>query len=176
MKRYFKEINGKKVYKTRQQIVVNKDGFNVYNPTEEMILADGWTELVTPEPSEEELFNRALNHKKEDIKRHDSSSEVNEFTVQGQPVWLDKQTRTGLMLRFQSEQAMGMTETSLWYEGMQFPLHIDMAIQMLYAIEIYASKCYDNTALHLSNVSKLSSIEEIENYDYRTGYPDKLMF
>ena len=176
MKRYTKTIGKKQVIKPANKIIINKDGMNTFNPTEEMILSDGWVEYTTPEPSEEELFNRALNHKKEDIKRYDSSSEVNEFTVQGQPVWLDKQTRTGLMLRFQSEQAMGLTETTLWYEDMQFPLQIDMAIQMLYAIEIYASKCYDNTALHLSNVSKLTSIEEIENYDYRTGYPDKLMF
>ena len=29
---------------------MNKDGFNIYNPTEEQILADGWVEYVAPEP------------------------------------------------------------------------------------------------------------------------------
>ena len=60
MKKYFKEINGKTVYRTRQQIVITKDGMNTYNPTEEMILNDGWTEYVpvVEEPTEEELLNR----------------------------------------------------------------------------------------------------------------------
>ena len=50
MERYIK--NGQ--IKTRKQIVICKDGMNTYNPTEEMILADGWVEYVPPtiEPSE----------------------------------------------------------------------------------------------------------------------------
>lgn len=47
---------------------------------------------------------------------------------------------------------------------------------MLYAIEIYASACYDNTQYHLSEVSKLETIEEIDAYDYTSGYPEKLQF
>lgn len=46
MKRYTKD--GQIKYANR--IVVNKDGFNIYNPTEEQILADGWVEYVAPEP------------------------------------------------------------------------------------------------------------------------------
>ena len=50
------------------------------------------------------------------------------------------------------------------------------AMQMLYAIEVYASACYDNTQRHLSEVEKLETIEEVEAYNYRTGYPEKLRF
>jgi hypothetical protein len=46
MKKYTKEINGKTVIKTRQQIVISKNGMSTYNPTEEMILADGWVEYI----------------------------------------------------------------------------------------------------------------------------------
>lgn len=42
MKKYMKLIDGKTVIKTRHQIVVSKNGRNFFNPTEEMILADGW--------------------------------------------------------------------------------------------------------------------------------------
>lgn len=48
MKRYTKEINGKTVIKTRQQIVISKNGMSTYNPTEEMILEDGWVEYIPP--------------------------------------------------------------------------------------------------------------------------------
>jgi hypothetical protein len=57
MKRYIKD--GK--IKIRNQIVIRKDGMSTYNPTEEMILADGWEEYITPsvpEPTQEELEAR----------------------------------------------------------------------------------------------------------------------
>lgn len=64
MKRYIKIIDGKEVIKTRNQIVVkrtktikDKDGnekvvnTQIFNPTEELILEDGWIEY-TPAPVE----------------------------------------------------------------------------------------------------------------------------
>lgn len=67
MKRYIKDG----IIKTRNQIVIkgqrtikDKDGnekvvnTNTFNPSEEMILADGWVEYTTPEPTEEEIANR----------------------------------------------------------------------------------------------------------------------
>ena len=59
---------------------------------------------------------------------------------------------------------------------MQFPLTVEMAIQMLYAIEIYASACYDRTQAHIAKVDKLTTIEEVDAYDYKIGYPEKLNF
>lgn len=56
MKQYTKVINGLSVIKTRKQIVIKKDGMNTYNPTEEMLIADGWIEYIPKvepvEPSE----------------------------------------------------------------------------------------------------------------------------
>jgi hypothetical protein len=176
LKIYQKEIDGKLVRKPGHQIVIVKDGLKTINPTEEMILSDGWVEYVKPEPTQEELLIRARNNKKHDIEQYDSSSMVNEFTIQGMPVWLDKATRAGLMLRLQSEEVMGNETTSLWYGTHKFDLPLKDAKGMLYNIEVYASQCYDNTQRHLAELMKLSTIEEIEAYDYRTGYPDKLVF
>ena len=50
------------------------------------------------------------------------------------------------------------------------------AINMLFAIEMYASICYDKTQEHLASIDSISSIEEIINYDYKSGYPEKLTF
>lgn len=170
MKRYIKD--GK--IKHRNEIVIRKDGMNTYNPTEEMILADGWEEYIIPvyEPTIEDYRKR----KKDEILRYDSSDEVNAFYMQGQRMWLDKATRAGLMLRLQAEQSMGKETTTLWYGSHQFELPMANAFQMLYALELYASQCYDNTQRHLAAVDALESKEEIEAYDYRTGYPEELEF
>ena len=108
------------------------------------------------------------------IVKYDSSSEVNEFLIGELPVWLDKETRVGLALRFASEKGMGLTETTLWLNGMQFPFKLNIAEQILGAIEVYASMCYDNTQKHLAEIQKLSSVEELVKYNYKAGYPDKL--
>ena len=91
-------------------------------------------------------------------------------------MWLDKTTRVGLKLRFDAEIASGQTNTTLWYEGIPFNLELANAVQMLNAIELYASACYDNTQAHIANVKALEDVEAIKNYDYRTGYPEKLRF
>lgn len=112
-----------------------------------------------------------INILEECIKAYDTSHCVNEFTINNIPMWLDKDTRTGLMLRFEAESKSGKTETTLWYKDQKFTLPLDKAIQMLKDIEVYASKCYDVTQQHLYNISTL---ENIDNYDYKSGYPEKL--
>jgi hypothetical protein len=126
--------------------------------------------------SEEERVITLKKFKVDEIERYDKSPAVNQFYIGDTAMWLDKETRTGLMLRFQAEQAVGNTDTTLWANGVQYPLPLAVAVQMLYALEVYASACYDNTQRHLAAVDSLSTIEEIQSYDYTTGYPDKLKF
>ena len=188
---YTKEIDGRMVIKPRRNIILNvvksipvspdsdeteEVNMQTFNPTHEMLIEDGWELYVTPEPTEEELFNDAKRQKILEINNYDSSDEINIFYIQELPVWLDKATSAGLKLRFEAELAIGKTDTTLWYDNMQFPLSLENAMHMLYAIEVYASACYDNTQLHLSNVDKLETIDEIKNYDYIKGYPEKLNF
>lgn len=196
MKRYIKNNQ----IKTRQEIVIVKNGMRTINPTEEQILADGWEEYVAPsveptvekeeeyspldntieysvpEVSDKAAFVRARHKLRNKIQQYDYSSEVNIFYMNGTPMWLDKATRAGLMLRLQAEQTKGKETTTLWYGANQYSLPIGMAMQMLLAIEIYASECYDNTQRHIAAVNLLESKEEIEAYDYRVGYPEKLEF
>lgn len=113
------------------------------------------------------------------IAAYDGSSEVNEFFIGGFPTWLDKATRVGLKLRFEAELEQGMQQTTLWQDGVSFPLPLvgeGNAFDMLNAIELYASACYDNTQKHIAAVRELSTVEELISYDFRSGYPQKLEF
>lgn len=172
MKRYIKDGS----IKPRNKIVVVKDGRQYINPREDMILADGWVKYVEPEPTEEELLEKAKVLLEKTVEKYDASDEVNCFYMQGQKMWLDKATRAGLMLRFQAEQAIGNEYTTLWYDGNQYAIPLLDAFKMLYALEIYASQCYDNTHRHLAAIQSLQTLGEIENYDYSVGYPEKLSF
>lgn len=174
MKRYSKTIDGKTIIKYADEIVIRTATEQIINPSEALILADGWAEYVAPiyTPTLEDVKARKVD----EILAYDSSPAVNEFSIGGQPVWLDKATRAGLMLRFQAENAAGLTTTSLWYEGMQFTLPLETAMQMLYGLELYASACYDNTQAHIAAVNAMETIDAVNAYDYTTGYPAKLEF
>ena len=179
MKKYEKTIDGRVVRLSAKNIVIKNGGFVTTNPTHEQIIADGWVEYIAPpkpEPTAEELLERAKENKKAEIEVYDTSPEVNRFYIADAPMWLDKETRTGLKLRFEAEIAMGKTDTTLWADGVQYPLPLSTAVQMLYALEVYASMCYDQTQAHLAAIDALTTVEEVENYDHTSGYPEKLRF
>lgn len=178
MKLYEKIIDGKQHCKPANKIILIKDDMQIINPTEEQLLEDGWKvyEPIPYQPTEEEILNREKEYKVEEILRYDSSNEVNSFHVGTVEMWLDKATRVGLKLRFDAEIASGKTDTILWYEGNQFPLTLEDALMMLNAIELYASACYDNTQKHISMIKLLTTVDEVKNYDYTAGYPEKLRF
>lgn len=172
MKTYIK--NG--IVKKKNAIVIHKDGSQIINPPHELLIECGWEEYTTPELTDEQKLDLAKQRKIDEINLYDKSLAVESFSINGMDVWLDKATRNGLMLRFNSELALNKEMTTLWYEDKSFTLPLNAAIQMLYALEVYASECYDNTHYHISNVKKMTSIDEINLYDYTTGYPDKLEF
>lgn len=173
---YQKTIDGKTIIKEGKSIVVYKDDLQTINPSHDMLIGDGWSVYEDEQPTEEDT----LRHMKEDLRNsindYDQSEEINGFSVSGVNLWLDKATRAGLMLRFQAEIAAGLETTALWYDGVRFPLTLTDAMQMLYALELYASACYDNTQRHLAAVDAMTSADEVETYDITAGYPDKLSF
>lgn len=181
MKLYKKTINGVSVIKTLKQITVNKNGMTTYNPSESMILEDGWEEYIIPihVPTDDELLQAAKENKRNEIAEYDSSTAVNSFSINGYETWIDKATRVGLKLRFDAELSAGLEKTTLWQNGINFSLPLvgdNNAFDLLNAIELYASKCYDNTQEHYAVLNLLSSLTEVEAYDYTNGYPEKLNF
>lgn len=123
-----------------------------------------------------ETLKSAKDRKKVEIAVYDASSNVNSFTIGGMTLWLDRATRAALMRRFEAEKASGVEETTLWYGSAALKMPVETAISILNSIEIYACKCYDVTAAHKANVQALTTIEDVNAYDYTTDYPDKLEF
>ena len=109
-----------------------------------------------------------------EITAYDSSSSVNSFLLNGMEVWLDKETRVGLMNSTTIAKSMGQEKTTLWLGSYQLEVECDKAIQLLSALEMYALECFNVTASHKKEVSELDNIEGVLTYDYKSGYPDKL--
>ena len=119
-------------------------------------------------------LEKAKKEKLEAILAYDTSSDVNGFMLNGNKVWLDKGTRLGLMNSIQITRDMGQDTTTLWFDGYKLEVRCDMAIMLLSSLEMYALECFNVTAAHKKAVRELTTIEEVEAYDYKTGYPKQL--
>ena len=91
--------------------------------------------------------------------------------LNGLLVWLDKATRVGLMNSTNIAKAAGQQTTTLWLGGAKLVVGCDKAIQLLSALEMYALECFNVTASHKKSVIELMSLEDVEVYDYKVGYP-----
>lgn len=110
------------------------------------------------------------------INEYDLSSNVNSFTINGMLTWFDKADRVGLMNSTKILKEQGVESTSLWVNNKEITIKCDELIDMLSKLEIYALACFDTTSSHKQNIYTLTSVEDINNYDYTSGYPDKLTF
>lgn len=153
---------------------IELNGCVVCNPTEYMLRQAGYEEYQEPVPTESEKLEQAKVEKIAEITAYDTSSSVNGFMLNGLLVWLDKATRVGLMNSTTISKAAGQETTTLWLGGIKLVVDCDKAIQLLSALEMYALECFNVTASHKAAVSELTTIEEVEAYDYKTGYPKML--
>ena len=122
----------------------------------------------------EKALTLAKKAKIAEITTYDTSDKVNGFMLNGLLVWLDKATRVGLMNSTTIAKAAGQETTTLWLKGIKLVVDCDKAIQLLSALEMYALECFNVTASHKAAVGELKSIEDVETYDYKAGYPKML--
>jgi len=112
-----------------------------------------------------------------EIEAYDKSENVNSFIINGVSMWLDRSTRTSLMITIAAYKAYTLQEITLWTEGSN-PIPITVSLteleSLLIALEMYAKACFDTTASHKANVQQLTTSQEIEDYNFLEGYPEKL--
>lgn len=109
-----------------------------------------------------------------EITAYDKSPAVNAFYLNGEQHWLDFNLRDRVFDGNERIAYKGREETSLWLDGKCFVMPIAVAQDLICTIEVYAKDCYNVTATHQAEVNKLTTIEEVEAYNYKTGYPEKL--
>ena len=124
--------------------------------------------------SDEELLRQAKETKTQEIERYDTSDKVNGFKLNGTVFWLDKATRVGLMNSTEITKAAGLETNDLWMGDVKLTIPCDTVIKLLSAIEMYALECFNTTARHKAEVQELKTVEEVEKYDIKEGYPKQL--
>lgn len=109
-----------------------------------------------------------------EIENYDTSKAVNEFTYQGQSMWLTREDRLALTDRFSRELAKGVKTTNLFYSGVAIAITPQEGLDLVGAVAAYADECFDNTQKNIGKVMAAKSIDEVEAIDITEGYPEKL--
>ena len=128
------------------------------------------------EPTAEELLALAKGKKDGDITAFDNSANVNSFILGGLPMWLGWELRARLKQSLEAIEAAGGTEMTKSFGGIEYPFSVEQWHAMINAVENYAGQCQEVTEGHRAAVNALSTIAEVEAYDYTVGYPPKINF
>lgn len=94
-----------------------------------------------------------------------------EFIVNNKSEWLDKSTREGI------RNLLACSDKSIQIILKHNSLHLfkNQATKFLNDIELYSYECFLTTNVHIKNIKKAKTIEELLNYDFKQGYPKKLI-
>ena len=76
------------------------------------------------------------------------------------------------MLTLEGAKRLGISEIT--FLGHNIP--VDDALHILDAVNVYAMQCVGVTDAHRKAINELTTIEDIEAYDFTVGYPEKLVF
>lgn len=131
-----------------------------------------WDMELPPAPPEPDLLQQAKDGKLMQITQYDAGDNVNSFTIAEQSLWLNPEERTNYKSTLQDMIEAGIENVP--FMGVTMPCA--MALAAIKAINIYAMQCVGVTNAHKAAVNALTTVAEVEDYDYTSGYPDKLIF
>lgn len=126
---------------------------------------------IQPTPHERTLED-AKTEKLAALKAYDASPAINSFSLGGQSMWIAPDERANYILTIAAAQEAGIE--SIPFMGLS--LTTDQAIAFLKAVNLYAMQCVIVRDEHAAAINALTSIEAVDAYDFKQGYPEKLNF
>lgn len=177
MKKYYKEINGEKVWLGS---ILNHNGVQIINPTEEQILSAGYIEHIEKnELSETQILENIKNGKIAQLMAYDESENVNNcyivYNGETIPYWANKDERDDLKGAVRDCISVGLDTYRLDLRslGISVYLNCEAFLAMLADLEVYAIKCFNKTTDHLYAINSMETVEGVSDYDFTVGYPEQ---
>ena len=180
MKRYYNATT-KEWYNEGQSMTRRVDN-GVFSgiPSVEQLTEWGFKEWFEPTPTPTELLERAKANKIAELEAYDDSNAVNSFdiVVDGKTIsaWIEPDKRSNYRGSLEDCELLEVTNIEVPIAGMLIPMTVADARVKLAQVQLYADRCTIVTEGHKYAINALTSIEEVEAYDFTTGYPEKLVF
>lgn len=168
--RYFIKDSLVVITTDNHKVSLLKSDFNKQILNEEILLDLSFSDLIDIWKNLYGIPKNIKEFLKRKIEIYSSSSNINSFIYEGKEYWLDKNDRTSLWNL--SNSSLGNLEIVI---GDEIVTISSLKLKaFLLKLELYAYKCFVNTFKHLKASKNLNKLEDIINYDYTTGYPDKI--
>lgn len=149
-------------------------------PTVEQLTAWGFVEWIEPAPTPEQLLERAKRQKIAELEAYDDSNAVNSFDIvmdgETMSAWIEPDKRSNYRGSLEDCELLGVTDVEVPIAGMLIPMTVADARVKLAQVQLYADRCTIVTEGHKYAINALETVEEVEAYDFSTGYPEKLVF
>ena len=160
-------------YLDNKWVLLSDEQVEFLEENPEATVLEVWEMYIEPISRPLEL---AIAEKIYEIDTYDNSINVNQFTINDYPIWLTVEERQQLATQINACELVGRETMTKWYNGISFTFSLSDWKQMLIALEVYAGDAKNTTEAHKAAVKNLQDIEEVDNYNYKTGYPEKLHF
>lgn len=118
----------------------------------------------------------AKGQKIAELEEYDQSDAVDGFTIGGQTMWLKVDERQQIATQINANEAAGRTEMTRWFGGHPFVFPLTKWRHMLTLLEVYAGDAINVTEAHKAAINALTSLADVQEYDFTVGYPEKLEF
>lgn len=125
--------------------------------------------------TESSIFAALKSKKKKEALDYYNSDDINLVEVQGVYVYLNPDLRFKIKERLIATKEKGIGTTNINFKSIRLDnISVDAASEMLDEIVFQYAKAYDVEQQHEINIDSFSTIEDVINYDYKSGYPEKL--
>ena len=161
-------LNGKWVLLSEEQVL-----FHENNPEASVREVLNLAIIV---PTNERTLEEVKNEKLQQLYEYDSSNAVNGFIVNGIEGWFTAAERSNFRASIDSAKLLNIDTLSFFVGNIEIVLSTTQAELLLAQIQHYADSCFLETKRHEVAIETLTTIEEIDNYDFTTRYPAKLEF
>lgn len=161
-------------YVDNKWVLLNEEQRAFYIGHPNAVPKEVWDMEMFPKP--ERTIEQAKQEKIEEIEIYDKSEAVNSFRIGNLSMWLTVDERQQIATQINANESIGRQTMTKWFQGNEFTFPVSTWRQMLIALEIYAGDALNVTEAHKAAVNALQSIEDVDNYDYMIGYPEKLHF
>jgi hypothetical protein len=129
---------------------------------------------LEPEPAK--TLEQIITGKIAEIDAYDTSDKVNSFLFNEQKTWIDAGTRAVFRNSIDSAELLQEETIQMPIAGTILTVPVAVAKLMLAKIQRYADNAAIVTAGHKFAVSTLTSIAEVDAYNFKAGYPAKEVF
>ena len=153
-----------------EDIISSEQSIVCYDPESDK------SQVETTSGDEELTIDEIREIALQDLYNYDHSDRINGFYLNNELVWIDKLTRMSLMYSVRIERDSGKLMSTIWINEKPYTLSCELAIALLSELELYAIECFNKTSEHRLMINSFTEIEEILDYDFMSGYPDRLSF